>query len=88
MKKRTRYRMVALALTVIDAAVALRYGGAIWAAWSGDLWTRLVIFVLAGVWATTLAKVWAYASGFRCPARALPLNSTSVRVEAQGEADV
>lgn len=49
---------IAVTLTVLDLVVALRYGPAIWHAGSGVVWCRLLLILLAAVWATSLANIW------------------------------
>ena len=61
--ERKTYLTIALLLTILDAVVVLRYGGAIWTAWSGVVWIRLRLLLLAALSATALADVWAQAGG-------------------------
>ena len=91
--ERKTYFTIALLLTILDAAVVLRYGGAIWTACSGVVWIRLRTLLLAALSATALANVWAQAiyglgqarhGGRSAPALSVAAN----RTEPQGEGDV
>ncbi len=93
MVERKTYFTVALLLTILDALVVLRYGGAIWTACSGVVWIRLRMLLLAELSATALANVWAQAiyglgqarhGGRSAPALSVAAN----RTESQGEGDV
>ena len=93
MVDRKAYLTIALLLTVLDAAVVLRYGGAIWTAWSGVVWIRLRMLLLAALSATSLVNVWAQAIYGLDLARhgkrgALALSLAANRTEPQGEGDV
>jgi len=87
------YLTIALLLTILDAVVVLRYGGAIWTAWSGVVWIRLRMLLLAALSATSLANVWAqaiYGLGRALDGKpsALALTTAANRAERQGEGDV
>lgn len=91
--ERKTYLTIALLLTILDAVVVLRYGGAIWTTWSGVVWIRLRMPLLAALSATSLANVWAQAiyglgrtrqGKQSAPALSLAAN----RTEPQGEGDV
>lgn len=93
MVERKTYLTIALLLTILDAVVVLRYGGAIWTTWSGVVWIRLRMPLLAALSATSLANVWAQAiyglgrtrqGKQSAPALSLAAN----RTEPQGEGDV
>jgi hypothetical protein len=91
--ERKAYLTVALLLTILDAAVVLRYGGAIWTGWSGVVWIRLRMLVLAALSATSLVNVWAqaiYGLGRALDGKpsALALSAAANRTEPQGEGDV
>ena len=93
MAERKTYLTIALLLTILEAVVVLRYGGAIWTAWSGVVWIRLRMLLLAALSATSLANVWAQAiyglDGARHGKRSAPALSTAAnRAEPQGEGDV
>jgi len=62
MAKRTRQLTIAVLLTVLEGVVALRHGGVIWTVWSGIIWTRLLMCLLAAIWLTSFANVWACAA--------------------------
>jgi len=93
MGKRTKHFAIAVSLTILDAVVAMQYGGVIWRTWSGILWSRMVLLLLAAVWATSLANIWARAFHELRHARPdrgvrLTSNSGSIARELQGEGDV
>ena len=93
MAERKEYLTIALLLTILGAFMVLRYRGAIWTGWSGVVWIRLRMLVLAALSATALANVWAQAiyaldragHGKRS---ALALSLALNRKEPQGEGDV
>jgi len=91
--ERKAYFTIALLLTILDAVVVLRYGGAVWTAWSGVVWIRLRMLLLAALSATSLANVWAQAiyglgRALDGKAGALALSAAANRAEPQGEGDV
>jgi len=91
--ERKTYFTIALLLTILDAVVVLRYGGAIWTAWSGVVWIRLRMLLLAALSATSLANVWAqaiYGLGRALEGKpsSLALSVAANRAEPQGEGDV
>ena len=93
MAERKAYLTIALLLTILDTVVVLRYGGAIWTAWSGVVWIRLRMLLLAALSATSLANVWAqaiYGLGRALDGKpsALALSAAANRTEPQGEGDV
>ena len=93
MAERKAYLTIALLLTILEAVVVLRYGGAIWTAWSGVVWIRLRMLLLAALSATSLANVWAqaiYGLGRALDGKpsALALSVAANRTEPQGEGDV
>mgnify|MGYP001554821279 FL=1 len=55
---RTRRLAVAVSLTVLDAVVAVQYGGAVWRAFAGIIWGRLLLLLLAALGATSLLNLW------------------------------
>ena len=61
MKGRTSYFMIAMLLTILNVAVTVHYGVAIWKALSGDIWDRGLLVLLAALGATSLANVWVQA---------------------------
>lgn len=58
MKGRTGYFIIALLLTLLNAAVTMYSGVAIWKAWPGDLWDSGLLVLLAALGATSLVNVW------------------------------
>jgi hypothetical protein len=91
--ERKTYFTIALLLTILDAVVVVRYGGSIWTAWSGVVWIRLRMLLLAALSATSLANVWAQAIYGLDRARhgkrsALALSLAANQREPQGEGDV
>ena len=93
MKGRTRYFTIAMLLTILNVAVTVHYGVAIWKALSGDIWDRGLLVLLAALGATSLANVWVQAvfgSGVSAGGR----NEECVRgaapipAEARGHGDV
>ncbi len=56
-----KHFVIAITLTVLEFSVALRYGTAIWQAYSGVIWSRLLLLLLTAVWATSLAHLWSRA---------------------------
>ena len=59
MTKRPRFLIIAALLTFLDLAVVVCYGWPVWTTWSGDLWNRGILVLLASLGATSLANVWA-----------------------------
>ena len=93
MAERKAYLTIALLLTILEAVVVLRYGGAIWTAWSGVVWIRPRMLLLAALSTTSLANVWAqaiYGLGRALDGKpsALALSAAANRAEPQGEGDV
>ncbi len=93
MAERKAYLTIALLLTILEAVVVLRYGGAIWTAWSGFVWIRLRMLLLTALSATSLANVWTqaiYGLGRALDGKpsALALSSAANRAEPRGEGDV
>lgn len=58
MGERTRRLAVAVSLTVLDAVVALHFGGVVWRAFAGIIWSRLLLLLLAALGATSLLNLW------------------------------
>jgi len=56
-----KHFIIAITLTALDVAVAIRYGVVIWQAYSGVIWSRLLLLLLTAVWATSLANIWSRA---------------------------
>lgn len=49
---------IAVTLTVLDFLVAARYGTAVWQAYAGIVWCRLLLLLFVAVWITCLADLW------------------------------
>jgi hypothetical protein len=93
MKARTRYLAIAILLTVLDVAVLVCYGWPVWTTWSGDLWSRGILVLLAALGATSLASVWAQMGAAQdvLPERQSAdheQTAVPIPVEARGQADV
>jgi hypothetical protein len=58
MGERTKFLATAAWVTVLDAAVAVYYGNAVWKVFSGIIWSKLLLLLLAAVWTTALLHVW------------------------------
>jgi hypothetical protein len=58
MGERTKCLATAAGVTVLDAAVVMYYGNAVWKVLSGIIWSKLLLFLLAAVWTTALLHVW------------------------------
>ena len=93
MTKRPRFLTIAVLLTFLDLAVVVCYGWPVWTTWSGDLWSRGILVLLAALGATSLANVWAQV----VPAQDVLLGGRSadreqiavpIPVQVQGQADV
>ena len=61
MGKRSNWLGIAISLTALDAGVTTYYGGVVWRAFAVLIWSKLLLLLLAAVWATTLLHVWVYA---------------------------
>jgi hypothetical protein len=61
MGERTKCLATAGLVTVLDAVAATYYGSAVWKVFSGIIWSKLLLLLLAAVWATTLLHVWVHA---------------------------
>ena len=93
MAKRARFLIIAVLLTVLDLAVVVCHGWPVWTAWSGDVWNRGLVVLLAVLGATSRANLWAQV----VPAQNVPPRGRSanreqaaapIPVEARGQADV
>jgi hypothetical protein len=93
MGKRTRCLTTAAFVTMLDAAVATHYGSLVWKVFSGIIWSKLLLLLLAAVWATTLLHVWVHAC-FRLRQTiqghqvVVPTPSNSLSAEFSEEIDV
>ena len=61
MDEREGYLMIAVPLTVLDGFVTVYYGWPMWRAWSGDRWSRGLLFTMVAMGAISLANLWAQA---------------------------
>lgn len=52
---------IAVLMTIADAAVVVWYGGVMWQALSPIIWSRILILLLAALWALSFARIWARA---------------------------
>jgi ABC-type bacteriocin/lantibiotic exporter with double-glycine peptidase domain len=52
---------IAVLMTIADAAFVIWYCGVIYQALSPIIWTRILILLLATLWALSLARIWARA---------------------------
>jgi hypothetical protein len=59
--ERTKCLATAVSVTVLDASVVAYYGGVIWKAFAVVIWSKLLLLLLAAVWATTLLHIWVHA---------------------------
>lgn len=59
MGERARGFAIAVLITTLDVVVVSCYGPAIWQAWGATPWLRVVLLLLAGTGAFTLADIWA-----------------------------
>lgn len=93
MKGRTGYFVIAVLLTILNAAVGAYCDAAIWKAWSGDIWGRGLLVLLAALGTTSLANVWVQAvfvSGASLGSRSIEYerSATPIPAEARGDGDV
>ena len=93
MKWRVSYLIIAVLLTVLDGAVTVYYGTAIWAAWASDLPARGLLVLFAALEATSLANVWVQAGSglhaFSVSQSAIPRrNAMPISARARGRSDV
>jgi hypothetical protein len=59
--KRSTWLGVAISVTALDAGVTTYYGGVVWKAFAVVIWSKLLLLLLAAVWATTLLHIWVHA---------------------------
>jgi hypothetical protein len=59
--KRTTWLGIAISATALDAAVVTYYGGVVWKAFAVVIWSKLLLLLLAALWATTLLHIWVHA---------------------------
>lgn len=89
----SRRLTIAISMTLLDVAVAFRYGAEIWTAWSGIGWVRLLILALGALLASSLANIWVQTGrGLgRAVMNAHPASApreVEIHRERQGEGDV
>jgi hypothetical protein len=60
-RRRPTNLTIAILLTVLDAGAVISFGGVVWRTFWGIFWSKLVVVLLGALWATSLAKRWAYA---------------------------
>jgi hypothetical protein len=93
MKGRTGYFIVAILLTLLNAAATVYSGVAMWKAWPGDIWDRGLFVLVAVLGVTPLANVWVQV----VPVQDILLGGRSadreqiavpIRIQVQGQADV
>lgn len=59
MDKRWSYLVIAVSLTVSNDFLTVDYGWPVWRAWSGDIWSRGLLFMMAAMGASSLTNLWA-----------------------------
>ena len=57
MGKRSNWLGIAISVTALDAGVTTYYGGVVWKAFAVLIWSKLLLLLLAAVWATTLLHI-------------------------------
>jgi len=92
-KERARYLIIAILLTILDGAVAVFYGGAIWTARSGDVWSWGLWILLTALGATSLANLWVQAfpgsgGAFGSRSTGYSHGAAPIPVEAREQGDV
>jgi len=93
MKRWPGYLLIAVLLTIVDGAVAVYSGLAIWKAWSGDIRNLGFWVLLSALGATPLVNVWIqviHGSGISLDSRTKEcgLSVTSIPAEARGHGNV
>jgi hypothetical protein len=91
--KRPRFLIIAVLLTFLDLAVVACCDWPDWREWSGDIWERGFLVLLAALGATSLANVWVQVvtrqdvlyEGRSADGKKL---SVSIPVQVQGQGDV
>jgi hypothetical protein len=59
--KRSNWVGIAISVTAFDAGVTTYYGGVVWKAFAVVIWSKLLLLLLAALWATTLLHIWVHA---------------------------
>ena len=93
MKSRTGDFIIAILLTLLNAAVTVYSGVAIWKAWPGEIWDCGFLVLLAALGVTSLANVWVQAilgSSVSLGSQTIECerSATPIPVEARGHGDV
>ena len=93
MKRRLSFLIIAVLLTVLDGAVTVYYGTAIWAAWASDLPARGLFVFFVALEATSMANVWVQTGSglhaFSVSRSAIPRqNAMPIPAGARGRSDV
>jgi hypothetical protein len=60
-RKRITWLGIEISVTTLDAAVVTYYGGVVWRAFAVVIWSKLLLLLLAAVWATALLHIWVHA---------------------------
>jgi hypothetical protein len=61
MGERIKWLATAVSVTVLDAAAVTYYGGAVWKAFEVVIWSKVLLLLLAVMWAMALLHVWVHA---------------------------
>jgi len=78
------YFIIALLLTLLNAAVTMYSGVAIWKAWPGEIWDSGLLVLLAALGATSLVNVWIQAiSGVLLGSRISVRGRSAIPIPAQ-----
>lgn len=84
MKGHVGYFIIALLLTLLNAAVTMYSGVAIWKAWPGEIWDSGLLVLLAALGATSLVNVWIQAiSGVLLGSRISVRGRSAIPIPAQ-----
>jgi hypothetical protein len=59
--KRSAWFGITISVTALDAGVTTYYGGVVWKAFAVVIWSKLLLLLLAAIWATTLLHIWVHA---------------------------
>ncbi len=84
-----KYLPIAVALTALGLLVAIRYGLAVWQAYSALLPVQLLLLFFVAVWITSLADVWSrafYRAGRASRLRRVRLSDIAASTAANAEA--
>jgi hypothetical protein len=86
-KEATKSLAIAVLMTVAYAAIVIWFGGAIWQALSRIIWSKILILLLAALWALALARTWVHAI-YSLQHRPRSRNTGITQSELRGEGDV